>query len=69
MNGASVVCHVVNFKPYFFVKAPDGFTHDYCRQFETTFNSKVLDQIRQESFKVFLRVHSVVFGFTTHDKL
>ena len=62
MNGASIVCHVVNFKPYFFVKAPDGFTHDYCRQFETTFNSKVLDQIRAESFKVFLWDSLFFFG-------
>ena len=46
-EGASVVCHVVNFKPYFFIRAPVGFTPDYCGQFVKTLNAKILDQIKQ----------------------
>merc|ERR1711953_900959 len=47
MNGSSIVCHVVNFKPFFFVRAPKGFTQDYCDQFAKTLNAKVIDQVKQ----------------------
>ena len=49
INGASIACYVQNFKPYFFVKAPEGFGPDYCEAFRKKFNAMLMDQIKSSS--------------------
>ncbi|KAL1529097.1 hypothetical protein AB1Y20_000057 [Prymnesium parvum] len=40
-EGHSVVAHVHGFKPYFFVRAPPGFTPQDIPQFQATLNAKI----------------------------
>ena len=45
-NGSSVACFVQNFKPYFYVKAPKGMSHDYTDQFMQTLNAKMMENVK-----------------------
>ena len=45
-NGSSVACFVQNFKPYFYVKAPQGMSHDYTDQFMNALNAKMMENIK-----------------------
>ena len=45
-NGSSVACFVQNFKPYFYVKAPKGMSHDYTDQFMQALNGKMMENIK-----------------------
>jgi len=45
-NGSSVACFVQNFKPYFYVKAPKGMSHDYTDQFMQALNAKMMENVK-----------------------
>lgn len=50
-NGSSVACFVQNFRPYFYVPAPSSFTDDYCGQFQSDLNHRVMGEIKNGVYK------------------
>lgn len=50
-NGSSIACFVQNFRPYFYVQAPEDFTDDFCGQFGKELNDKIINEQKSGSFR------------------
>ncbi|XP_063229529.1 DNA polymerase delta catalytic subunit [Bacillus rossius redtenbacheri] len=51
-DGNSVCCHVYGFSPYFFVRAPEGFTDSHCEPFRRALDKAVLADMRSNKGEV-----------------